>query len=363
MNDSSLNIKGALESLGYNLSDSGAYWQANAAYRGGDNPTAVQIYKDSGVWIDYVESTTFSPFYDLIKLSLETSEKKDVDNFIKSHNISISSDAQSSLIGRSPQHNKTVEKIFSDSCLDGLKKDYSFYNSKGISSATLSNFSCGLDSKGDMADRFTFPIFNKHGKIHGVSGRDISGNKKAKWKHMGTKSKWIYPYYARAQEDYYPVQEAIQKERSVILVESIGDMLSLYENGHKNVLVTFGLSISSSIICLLCSLDIDKIIISLNNDQNSSDNRGHDHSILNYFKLLDYFNYEDIVICLPCNGKNDFGDMSASDFKDWKERLLNRDQDEQAKYILRYFKANLKSKFKNKSDVIEKYKDLERFFS
>ena len=47
-------IKDTLISLGYKLSDRGKYWQCAAAHRGGDNQTALQIYKDTGIWKDYV---------------------------------------------------------------------------------------------------------------------------------------------------------------------------------------------------------------------------------------------------------------------------------------------------------------------
>ena len=55
-------IESILIDLGYDLDDRGDYWQCNALYRDGDNRTALQIYKDTGVWKDYVEETGFLPF-------------------------------------------------------------------------------------------------------------------------------------------------------------------------------------------------------------------------------------------------------------------------------------------------------------
>ena len=52
-------IKEVLLELGFKLRDRGPYWQTNALWRNGDNFTAVQIYKDSGVWRDYVDGTSF----------------------------------------------------------------------------------------------------------------------------------------------------------------------------------------------------------------------------------------------------------------------------------------------------------------
>ena len=67
-------IRDILIELGYRLDDRGDYWQTNAIYRGGDNRTAVQIYKDSGVWKDYVQETGFLPFKALLEKSLEDSD-------------------------------------------------------------------------------------------------------------------------------------------------------------------------------------------------------------------------------------------------------------------------------------------------
>jgi hypothetical protein len=50
-----VDIHSILIDLGFSLQDRGAFWQTSAIWRGGDNPSAVQIYKDSGTWKDYVE--------------------------------------------------------------------------------------------------------------------------------------------------------------------------------------------------------------------------------------------------------------------------------------------------------------------
>ena len=43
-----------LESLGYKLIDCGDHWRTQALYRNGDNSTALKIYKNTGVWMDFV---------------------------------------------------------------------------------------------------------------------------------------------------------------------------------------------------------------------------------------------------------------------------------------------------------------------
>ena len=75
-------IKEVLPSLGYNLSDRGDYWQSTAVYRNGDNPTALQIYKDSGVWRDYVTGENFMPFKALIEKTIGTNNSSELKKYL-----------------------------------------------------------------------------------------------------------------------------------------------------------------------------------------------------------------------------------------------------------------------------------------
>ena len=87
---------------------------------------------------------------------------------------------------------------------------------------------------GKLNNRIVFPIFNMDGTdIEGFAGRDLL-DRDTKWKLMGAKRLWIYPFFLPE------VQEAIMEKQEVILVESIGDFLALYEAGIFNVLVLFG---------------------------------------------------------------------------------------------------------------------------
>ena len=101
-------------------------------------------------------------------------------------------------------------------------------------------------------------------------------------------------------------------------MESIGDMLSLFESGIKNVLVTFGLDVSSQLITQLMGLNLKRIVFSFNNDAEKEENRGKNAAIKNYLKLLNHFNQERLLICLP--QKNDFGDMSRDDIQEWEKK-------------------------------------------
>ncbi|NDG52236.1 MAG: hypothetical protein EBY39_04300 [Flavobacteriia bacterium] len=318
-------IKDVLEELGYKLSDKGSYWQSSALYRGGDNKTALQIYKDTGAWKDYVKDTPFMPFKRLLILTLNTNDPKELSKYLNKDEIFFLNEK-----AKSSQDKIEMEEVYPESILSNLLPHYSFYLKKGIDQKYLELLKAGLATKGQMYQRFVFPIYNEYGQIHGFSGRDMSQKSdKPKWKHMGRKSNWVYPAYVPSDPESF--HENMQKDY-VIIVESIGDCLNLMNNGFNNVLVSFGLDISSKLLCSILKLGFGKVFISFNNDEGKQDNRGMEAAIKNYLKLLNYFDKENIKICLPV--KNDFGDMDESDFKTWEEKLLLcRDTDQTLKIL------------------------------
>jgi DNA primase len=199
----------------------------------------------------------------------------------------------------------------------------------------------GYATKNQMYQRFVFPIYNEYGQIHGFSGRDMSGKEgRPKWKHIGKKNNWVYPAYVKQDKGIF--LDDI-KEDYVIIVESIGDCLNLIENGVRNVLVSFGLDISSKLLCAIVRFSFKKVILSFNNDSQSSENRGMNAAIKNYLKLLNYFDPNDVKICLPT--KNDFGEMGKDDFIKWKKKLTDVQSTNQVLKILEVAKK-LKSEKK-----------------
>ena len=88
-----------------------------------------------------------------------------------------------------------------------------------------------------MYQRIVFPIYNENNQIHGFAGRDVSPSSKAdrpKWKHVGKKTKWIYPYFINTKI----FNDSVKERGSVILVESIGDMLALFEKNDPQDIIT-----------------------------------------------------------------------------------------------------------------------------
>ena len=107
-------------------------------------------------------------------------------------------------------------------------------------------------SKDSMSRRYVFPVVDENGDIIGYNGRTIiEGDNRAKWKILGGKKNFRYPAFLKDRLGKFPVIEAIEEKSEVILIESVGDSLSLVEHNYKNNIVTFGLTISADVISFL----------------------------------------------------------------------------------------------------------------
>ena len=300
-----MTYKEKLEKLGYNLQDCGNHWRTRAIYRNGKTNNSVIIYKDTGVWRDYGGENQAKPFSALVKETLKTNDQKTLSEYL--------TETETSHKPTEKKEKIEMEKIYPESHLDKLLPMTTFYEKRGISTEIQSLFKCGYAGGGKMYRRIVFPIYNLEGQIHGFSGRSVVDDKNApKWKHMGRKSGWLYPHHL--------TKEPIQQKNEVILVESIGDCLALYESGFQNVLVTFGLDASSKMVSYLNSFDLNRVIIATNNDDHKSVNSGGNAAIKTAAKLAQIFDLSQIRINPPlCN---DFGDMlrEGADFASWYER-------------------------------------------
>lgn len=348
-----VNYKDILINLGYVLKDCGDFWQSQAVYRSGNNPTALQIYKNSGVWKDYVEDTPFQKFEELVKLTCGTSDNGLVRSIIKGSKNTEPKTPKKQLL--------TEEKAFDKSCLSKLLPHYDFYTNppKSISIETLRDYECGLATSGAMYQRLVFPIFRQDGKIHGFSGRKmLEDNDKPKWLHKGKSSNYFYPYYTT-----YFTPAMIRERRRVFLVESIGDSLSLYDKQVEENLVTFGLSLSPKFISRLSSLPVDKIVVAFNNDFDSEKNRGLIGAVKAILKMSEVIDIERLYLHLP--HKNDFGVMDKLDVEMYMVRfnLLNHRDSckkviEEARFIEKQFKKPNQAFSSSLKKFIKKYNFL-----
>ena len=303
-----MTYKETLQKLGYDLQDCGSHWRTRAIYRNGKTNTSLIIYKDSGVWKDFGLDNQAKPFNALVKETLKTNDPKILSTYLINNET----------VDTKPQQERIeMEKIYPESYLDKLLPMKTFYEKRGISEKTQIKFKCGYAGGGKMYRRMVFPIYDLDNQIHGFSGRSVVDYDNApKWKHMGRKTNWIYPHHLSHNK--------IEEKQEVILVESIGDCMALYEAGFENILMLAGLDISAKMISYLNTFDLNRIIIATNNDNSKEVNTGALASIKITAKLSTVFDLSLIRINPPvCN---DFGEMLECDtgmldnFKQWYER-------------------------------------------
>ena len=324
--------RSSLEKLGYSLQDCGSHWRTRAIFRNGKTNTSLIIYKDSGVWRDFGGDEQAKPFTALVKETLKTEDPKALKEYlINNPNQKESFTSKEEVI--------EMEKIYPESYLEKLLPMKNFYEKRGVSSNTQDKFKCGYAGGGKMYRRIVFPIYDLDGQIHGFSGRSVTNDEHIpKWKHMGRKTNWIYPHHLSHSN--------IEDKKEVILVESIGDCMALYEAGHDNVLMLAGLDISAKIISYLNSFDLKRIIVATNNDNSKDENTGALASIKVAAKLSSVFDLSLIKINPPvCN---DFGEMLECDtamlenFKKWYERKdkWSLGDNKFQEYVLKKIKSN-----------------------
>lgn len=298
-------IESSLLELGYQLKDFGNHWRCNAVYRSGNNPLSLMVYKDTGVWRDFVENKAPMPFKKLVELTLNTKDHNIISKYVNYDSV------QPEVYEK--KEKLEMEKIYPDDCLKKLFPNYSFYSKRNIPEDVQKMYKCGLASSGKMYRRIVFPVYNSYNQIYGFTGRRLDEDSDSpKWKHIGLKNNWIYP----ANIPNFP-----EINNEVFLVESIGDSMALTANGFVNNLVTFGLDCSSSLLNFLISKDLKTIYISTNNDSGADKNRGLIAAIKIMIKLSSFFDLNILKIKPPL--MNDFGEMQSSDnsliFCEWNK--------------------------------------------
>jgi len=293
------NVYDILSSIGYNLSDRGKEYRCLPLYRDSDDPTVLKIKKDTGEWYDF-KLCIGGKLESLVAKTLGKDETQ-AKEYLNSRDY----------VEARPVSRPKVEipKIYPSEWLERLTIDDRYWNERGVSTCTLENFRGGVAKQGSLYGRYVFPIFKRDG-IVGFAGRDVlenSSKQRPKWKLIGPKKTWVYP----AKNSYSYIKDTKQ----VIFVESIGDMLKLWESGIKNTLVLFGLNLSEATLNFLLSVEPKSIVIALNNDESNAGNNAS-HRISK--KLSKYFSSSRLKINLPF--KNDFGDMGVSEIRDWNKK-------------------------------------------
>ena len=300
-------IKEILINLGYsNITEDTKNFRMKPVYRDSSSNTVLSVRKDTGRFIDFSKQISGS-LQDLVKLSLSCSSEDEALKWLKDNGASGSVDSTQI---------KTAEikepKIFSKTSLEKMMPHHDYWVDRGVSEDTLVLFGGGVVYEGKMKNRYVFPIYDYKNNLVGVSGRDLVNDpesKRPKWKHIGDKGQWKYPMQVN--------NKIIRKAKKIIVVESIGDMLSLWEAGIKNVAVSFGLQIGLGLINYFLRIDAQKIYLAFNNDDEKN-SAGNQAAEKNLNRLTRYFDQEQIEIALPDEG--DFGEMSVEQILEWKSK-------------------------------------------
>lgn len=296
-----VNLYQVLTDLGYKLKDYGKEFRAKPLYRESDNDTVLRIYKDTGKWFDFSQNIS-GDINSLISMTLKLEGPTQAKEWLKNKNFNLnfSNSIEKPLL-------KTTKK-FEKELLLKLEPNHAYWQNRGIKKETLDLFSGGLATTGKMKNRYVFPIFDLNKNIIGFSGRDVRENPFIKWKHLGEKNEFLYPLFLN--------KDLILEKKEIILVESIGDMLNLWQNNVKNTIVTFGINVSLSILNFCLKIDPKKIYISLNDDSEKN-NVGNINAEKTLSKFKRYFDLKQLEIKLPL--KKDFGEMSEEEIDEWKK--------------------------------------------
>lgn len=301
-----MNYREALADMGYsNICENAREYRMCPIYRDSGNNTSLKVDKETGFFVDYGQNVKGS-FTDLVKITMGLKNLNEARTWLTDKQISPNA---------IPAENKPLiksSKKYSNMTLQKLEPNHEYWIKRGVPLEVIELFKGGVVSDGKMKNRYVFPILNGQEEIIGFTGRDIqtsSSDSRPKWKHIGNKSSWRYPLQVN-----YPI---INDTKQAIIVESIGDMLSLWTAGIKNTMVAFGLEISNSLVNFLLREDPNKITISFNNDE-SKNSAGNVASEKSYKKLSKYFDKRQLEIKLPT--KNDFGEMNTEEIIKWQTK-------------------------------------------
>ena len=288
-----------LREKGHKLLDCGEYWRMAAVFRGGRSPTSIAIKKKTGEFKDFGMSSPWRKAEELVKLL--NGDKVDFSNYVPEVEAVDKIETQ---------------KTYPKEILKRLLPKYGIFPTRGISLATLKLFEAGYAMGNKMGNRVCFPIYDEHGRIIGFDGRwlqDTPPENVVKWKILGRKSGWLYPIHLN--------DSIIREKREIIIVESIGDLLALWEAGFKHSLCIFGTSLSTKQLSYILSIDPERIIIGTNHDEKDKFGRraGQYASAKIVKQLTKHFAAEKIVIGIP--EKNDFGAMDSGEIAVWYKAL------------------------------------------
>ena len=200
------------------------------------------------------------------------------------------------------QERPKTAKVYPDSILDSLIKDYSYWIKRGMKEEVIRALECGVapqDEKGPLSGRSIFPLRNPDGKISAFTGRLVIENSIGKkWIHLNPVSKVVWPWKVSGPE--------IERTKTAVLLESPGDTLSCLSHDIKPVICLFGLNIFDLTIATLVGAGVNLVFVSLNRDKDPRKGQAAADKIAR--KLSSFIS--DVRIRLPNPPYKDWGECS-----------------------------------------------------
>ena len=273
-----MNIEDALIELGYKLNNHGHYYTTNGEYRGGSNPTALTIYPDKNLVIDWVTGKKFSLFQ-LVQVTLKLSTLDQAKEWLDKKEVVVNIEK--------PEPTLNEPKTFSIEWAENLNPDHSYWINRGISEEVMKEFKGGIATEKipRMKGRYVLSIWNSQKQLIGLQGRSLNG-KLPKYKILGEKSKFCFPLHLNIKD--------IKQKSEIILLEGVGDLFSCFEAGIRNCMVLFGISLSNHQLSTILAINPKKIIVSTN-----SDNAGQENADKLQRRLWKFFDKKQVEVKLP----------------------------------------------------------------
>lgn len=299
---------------------------------GADNPRAFCIYYSSGVpnwkcWTNFCEKKYKASLLGLVRGLLSRGQNiiypwgktlKFIQDFLGNHE-KISNDyidetrptRQFNKFINKMTTEKTVTQLTRKEVRDRLQIPAEYYISRGFKPEVLERFDVGFcnNLRAKFYNRVVIPVYNEQELYVGATARSIFdqcqqckgfhqiGNcfKFPKWLHDLNSGENLY--------NYYNAYDYIKQTKTVILVESPGNLLKLVQVGFENVVALFGCNLSDFQTILLEQLPIHNVVLLMDND-----NAGQKAAATIHRKLERLFNFNNII---PT--KNDVGEMTETE--------------------------------------------------
>ena len=196
-----------LTKLGYsNLRSFSGYFRVDPLYRSSDSKGVLSINANDGRFQDWARQGLPEGSGDLIKLvSIHFGcSYKEAQKWLKKENYEIKSQNEEYNTNETYEQTGIDVPFFSLTNLQKITPNHDYWLKRNVSIKILEELHGGLDNgieRGKMQGRYVFPIFDTTKKtILGFAGRDTTNKSKIKWKLIGKKSSWAYPFFLNKQD-------------------------------------------------------------------------------------------------------------------------------------------------------------------